>query len=158
MSATVLPQLARVPCPSSPAGPGVTPTILSCRISVEDVFRLWVAIDLLAVLVFVAIGRSVHDHGINGAGLASTVWPFIVGLSIGWLVVIALGRVGTSLSDGVIVAVTTVAVGMILRAVAGQGVAFAFILVALGFLGAFMLGGRAVLGGLRHMRSKRPAG
>jgi hypothetical protein len=121
------------------------------------VFRLWVAIDLLAVLVFVAIGRSVHDHGINAAGLASTEWPFAVGVSIGWLVVIAMGRVGTSLSDGVIVAVMTVAVGMILRAVAGQGVAFAFILVALGFLGAFMLGGRAVLGGLRHMRSKRLA-
>jgi hypothetical protein len=123
----------------------------------EDVFRLWVAIDLLAILVFVAIGRSVHDHGINVAGLASTAWPFAVGVSIGWLVIVVVGRVGTSLSDGVIVAVITVAVGMFLRTVAGQGVAFAFILVALGFLGAFMLGARAVLGGLRHLRSKRSA-
>jgi len=119
------------------------------------VYRLWVVIDLLVVMAFVAIGRSVHDHGINPAGFASTAWPFVVGVGIGWLVVVALGRIGTSLSDGVIVSVMTVAVGMILRAVSGQGVAFAFILVALGFLGAFMLGGRAVLAGLRHVRSKR---
>lgn len=119
--------------------------------------RRWAAIDLLVVLAFVAVGRSVHDHGINAVGLASTAWPFVVGVAVGWLVVVALGRVGTSLSDGVIVSVVTVAVGMFLRTVAGQGIAVAFILVALGFLGAFMLGGRALLGGLRHVRSKRSA-
>jgi hypothetical protein len=36
----------------------------------------------------------------------------------------------------------TVAVGMILRVLAGQGTAFAFILVALAFLGLFQLGWR----------------
>jgi Protein of unknown function (DUF3054) len=112
----------------------------------------WFVLDLLAVLVFVVIGRSVHDHGVNLAGVASTVWPFAVGLSVGWLVVIALGRIGANLRDGVVIAVITVLIGMLLRAVVGQGVAFAFVLVALGFLSAFMLGWRAVLGGLRHVR------
>ncbi len=115
----------------------------------------WVVIDLLAVLVFVAIGRSVHDHGINAAGVASTAWPFAVGLSVGWLVITALGRNGTSLHDGVVIAVITVMIGMLLRIVAGQGIAFAFVLVALGFLGAFMLGWRAALGGLRHVRYRQ---
>ena len=122
----------------------------------DEVRRLWVVVDLLAVLVFVAIGRSVHDHGIKLAGIVSTTWPFAVGLSVGWLVVVALGRAGTSLPDGVIVLVTTVMIGMLLRIVAGQGVAFSFVLVALGFLGAFMMGWRALLAGLRRHRDRRP--
>ena len=115
------------------------------------------ALDLLSVLVFVAIGRSVHDHGIDVSGLASTAWPFVVGLLVGWLLVAALGRVGTTLSGGVVVVVSTVAVGMVLRVVSGQGTAFAFVLVALGFLGIFMLGWRTALGALRHVRADRPA-
>jgi len=41
---------------------------------------------------------------------------------------------------------------MILRVIAGQGTAFAFILVALGFLGALLLGLRLLYGALtrRH--------
>jgi hypothetical protein len=39
----------------------------------------------------------------------------------------------------------TVAVGMVLRVVSGQGTAFAFVLVALGFLGLFLLGWRLVV-------------
>ena len=38
----------------------------------------------------------------------------------------------------------TVSIGMILRVVAGQGIAFAFVVVALAFLGALMLGPRLV--------------
>lgn len=114
--------------------------------------RLWVVLDLLAVLVFVAIGRSVHDHGVNVVGLASTTWPFAVGLAAGWLVVIVRGRAGTSVNDGLFVSITTVTVGMLLRSVAGQGTAVAFVLVALFFLGAFMLGWRVALAGLRRVR------
>jgi Protein of unknown function (DUF3054) len=121
------------------------------------VAKVWTAADLLAVLVFVAIGRSVHDHGVNAVGLVSTAWPFVVGLVVGWLAVAAAGRDGTSISGGIVAAVSTVAIGMFLRVVTGQGTAFAFILVALGFLGALLLGWRAALGGLRRVRSDRPA-
>ena len=109
-------------------------------------------LDLVAVVVFVAIGRVVHDHGINVRGITSTGWPFVVGLCAGWLIVVLLGRAGTRLSDGVIISVVTVTIGMLVRVVAGQGTAFAFVLVALCFLGAFMLGWRVVLGGLRRVR------
>jgi hypothetical protein len=44
---------------------------------------------------------------------------------------------------GVIVWVCTVAVGMVLRVVSGQGTAVAFVVVALVFLGLFLLGWRA---------------
>jgi hypothetical protein len=107
-------------------------------------------VDLVVVLVFVGIGRSTHDHGAALAGMASTSWPFLCGLGAGWLTLKALGRNGLPVRDGVVIVVTTVAVGMVLRVVSGQGTAFAFILVALAFLGAAMLGWRLAWRGLRR--------
>jgi hypothetical protein len=114
--------------------------------------RTCAVIDLVVVLVFVGIGRSVHDHGVYAGGVASTAWPFVAGLVLGWLLVTKLRRSGTRPGDGVIICLTTVAVGMILRVIAGQGTAFAFVLVALGFLGAFMIGGRVLLVGAKRLR------
>jgi hypothetical protein len=106
--------------------------------------RRWIAIDLLVVLLFVGIGRSNHHHGVSLSGMVSTTWPFAVGLAIGWLIVLVRRQNGVSLGAGVEVWLATVALGMILRVIAGQGTAFAFIVVALVFLGALMLGLRLV--------------
>lgn len=102
-------------------------------------------VDLVTLLIFVAIGRSTHDHGVQVFGVLSTLWPFAVGLAAGWLVIISRSEKGVSLRDGIIVCLVTVSGGMILRVVAGQGTAVAFILVALGFLGALMLGWRILV-------------
>lgn len=110
--------------------------------------RAWVVVDVLVVLIFVGIGRSNHHHLVNLSGMASTTWPFAVGLGVGWLIVLARHQRGVSVGAGVEVWIATVAVGMILRVIAGQGTAFAFILVALGFLGALLLGLRLVYGAL----------
>lgn len=103
-----------------------------------------VAADLIVLLIFVVIGRSTHDHGVQPSGVLSTLWPFAAGLAAGWLIVILRREKGLSLRDGIIVCLVTVSVGMILRVVAGQGTAVDFILVALGFLGAMMLGWRVL--------------
>jgi hypothetical protein len=107
--------------------------------------------DLIIVVLFVGIGRSAHDHAINVVGVASTAWPFFTGLVAGWYLVIRGHRSGSGVTDGVIVCVTTVTVGMVLRVLAGQGTAVAFILVALGFLGALMLGWRFALRSLQRL-------
>jgi len=52
-----------------------------------------------------------------------------------------------SMGSGVTVCVSTVAVGMALRVVGGQGTAASFVAVAAAFLGACMLGWRAVAAG-----------
>jgi multisubunit Na+/H+ antiporter MnhB subunit len=109
-------------------------------------------IDLVMVLVFVAIGRSVHDHGVRLVGMISTAWPFVIGLGVGWLMLIARRRPGTALTDGVTVTLATVAVGMVLRVVSGQGTAFAFIAVAICFLGLFMVGWRVLVATWRRRR------
>jgi hypothetical protein len=114
--------------------------------------RLFAALDLVVVLIFVAIGRSVHDHGVKLVGMMSTTWPFAIGLAIGWLAVFATRRGGATWRDGVVVSVATVAVGMVLRVLAGQGTAVAFIAVALGFLGAAMVGWRLVFAGFARVR------
>jgi len=109
--------------------------------------------DLIMILIFVAIGRSVHDHGVKLSGMISTTWPFAVGMAIGWLILVVRGRSATSFAAGVTVCLATVSVGMALRVVAGQGIAVAFVVVALVFLGAFMLGWRLLFAGLGRWRN-----
>jgi Protein of unknown function (DUF3054) len=114
--------------------------------------RFSALIDLVIVLVFVGIGRSVHDHGVNLAGLVSTAWPFVTGLAAGWLLVTTTKRSGASPIDGALVCATTVALGMVLRVVSGQGTAVAFIAVALGFLGLLMVGWRVLAQNLWRLK------
>jgi hypothetical protein len=102
------------------------------------------ALDLVAVLVFVVIGRAAHAHGVGIGGLVSTAWPFVAGLAVGWLVLSILRGSAGSIWSGALVCVLTVAVGMTLRVLAGQGTAVAFVVVALCFLGAAMCGWRVV--------------
>jgi Protein of unknown function (DUF3054) len=104
--------------------------------------RLAVILDCCCVLVFVIIGRASHTKGESLGGIASTAWPFLAGLAGGWLAARAWRRPAGLWPTGVGAWLGTVALGMLLRVVSGQGTAFAFILVALAFLGLFLLGWR----------------
>ncbi len=114
--------------------------------------RLAPVFDVVAVGIFVAIGRSAHDHGVQPSGLASTSWPFLVGLIIGWFVVVQRRWTVSSVRAGVIVWLFTVALGMVLRVIAGQGTAIAFVIVAFAFLGLFIVGWRVLRHGLARRR------
>jgi Protein of unknown function (DUF3054) len=117
---------------------------------------VWAAVaDVCCVLLFVVIGRASHSQGETVAGVASTSWPFLAGLAVGWLAARAWRRPAAILPSGAGAWLGTVVVGMVLRVVAGQGTAFAFILVALAFLGLFLLGWRLAFGrrGLLRRRS-----
>jgi hypothetical protein len=140
-----------------------------------------VVADAAAVLVFVVVGRHAHDHGVSAPGVASTAWPFLAGAAAGWLLVAGAGlgrrrgrrRVGGSgtgrrgprvapdlagLGAGVVVWLLTVAIGMVLRVLVGQGTAVSFIAVALAFLGLFTLGWRALAALVARRRHRGPAG
>ncbi|WP_426738791.1 DUF3054 domain-containing protein [Plantibacter sp. 2H11-2] len=107
-------------------------------------FAATVGIDLLAVIVFVLIGRASHGEGI--LGLLVTLWPFAVGLLVGHVLALVLGqREARSVRwAGVVVWVSTVVVGMVLRAVSGQGVQLSFVIVTVLVLAALLLGWRLV--------------
>jgi Protein of unknown function (DUF3054) len=106
--------------------------------------RLAVLLDCCCVLVFVIIGRASHTKGESLAGIASTAWPFLAGLGIGWLAARGWRRPFGLFPAGVGGWLGAVALGMVLRVVSGQGTTFAFVLVALAFLGLFLLGWRLV--------------
>jgi hypothetical protein len=81
--------------------------------------------------------------------VASTAWPFLTGLAVGWVVISRRHTAGAGLVAGTTAWLATVAVGMVLRVVDGQGVDAAFVAVALAFVGLFLLGWRALVAGLR---------
>jgi hypothetical protein len=104
---------------------------------------LWAAVlDVCCVLAFVIIGRASHAKGEAIAGIASTAWPFLCGLGCGWVAARGWRRPRALVPAGTGAWLGTVAIGMVLRVVSGQGTAFAFICVALAFLGLFLLGWR----------------
>lgn len=107
--------------------------------------KLWPLVDLAFIVLFVAIGRSTHQHGDSAAGLVSTTWPFAVALAVAWVLTWRRGRGGTAPREGFVIVVITVALGMVLRVVSGQGTAIAFIIVAIAFLSLFLVGWRLVV-------------
>ncbi len=129
--------------PLRPAEPALTPAV-----------GLAVLLDAVAVLAFVTMGRSSHAEGITIAGVASTAWPFLVGAAVGW-VLGRLWRAPLRVVPGALVCwVATVAVGMGLRALAGQGTAASFVIVATLFLGATLVGWRLVVAGIPALRRR----
>lgn len=99
-------------------------------------------LDIVLVVVFAVIGRASHDEG--PAGVLVTAWPFLVGLAVGWLLTRAWLRPRNIVWTGIGVWIATVAGGMLLRLMSGQGIAVAFIIVATVVLGAALIGWRLV--------------
>jgi hypothetical protein len=104
--------------------------------------RVALVFDVCCVLLFVIIGRDSHAKGETIGGIASTAWPFLCGLGAGWLASRAWRRPLALRPAGIAAWLVTVALGMVLRVVSGQGTEVAFVLVALAFLGLFLLGWR----------------
>lgn len=102
------------------------------------------AFDVASVLVFVTVGRRNHNEGTAIDGVITVATPFLIALAIGWLVSRAWRR-PMSLRIGAIVWMTTVVVGLLLRnRVFDRGTATAFVIVAVLFLGAVLLGWRVM--------------
>ncbi|QRY62559.1 DUF3054 domain-containing protein [Gordonia sp. PDNC005] len=115
--------------------------------------------DLIALVVFVAIGRRSHDEAGSVTGFLTTLWPFLIGAAIGWAVAYAFTRSDVFLPSrivpsGVVIWVSTVIVGMILRVVSGQGTAVSFIVVATIATGVLLVGWRALAAFSEARRSR----
>lgn len=100
--------------------------------------------DTAAIVLFVAIGRRSHDEGNTVGGIVRVAAPFLIGLAAGWLVARAW-KAPTSTTTGMVIWPVTVAVGMVLRRfVFDDGTALSFIIVATLFIGALLIGWRAL--------------
>ena len=101
-------------------------------------------LDACCVLAFAAIGRHTHHDGNSVAGVWHTAWPFLAGLAIGLAAARAWQRPLAIVPAGVGAWLGAAVAGMVLRVLAGQGTALAFIGVTLAFLALFILGWRVV--------------
>jgi len=103
-------------------------------------------VDVAFVLVFAAVGRASHQEGNAVVGALTTAWSFLVGAVVGWMLVRALShRWPLTVGTGISVTIATVVVGMLLRALTGQGTAPSFVAVATVALAVLLVGWRAVV-------------
>src|ERR1700709_1229832 len=86
--------------------------------------------DVVCVVVFCTIGRRSHAEGITVAGVAETAWPFLAGTALGWLVGRGWRRPTDLAPTGLVVWLSTVIVGMLLRKATSAGIAVSFVVVA----------------------------
>jgi peptidoglycan/LPS O-acetylase OafA/YrhL len=115
----------------------------------------WLSLDVLGVLVFCAAGRRSHDEGVDVTGLATTAWPFLGGTALGWLLSRAWRRPAAVVPTGVIVWLSTVVAGMLLRKASSAGVAASFVVVASLVTAVLLLGWRAAADLAVRLRADR---
>ena len=114
---------------------------------------LWTALaDVVCVVAFAMGGRSSHEEANTLVGVAETAWPFLVGLAVGWVLLLAAPRPGGARRNpvsvfpaGCLLALTSWGLGMALRLLTDQGASGAFPLVAAAFLALTLIGWRAVV-------------
>jgi hypothetical protein len=104
------------------------------------------AADLAVVLAFAFIGRVVHGEGSLVAGTIGTAAPFVLGLLAGWLRAPCAGLGAASRARtvrfGWWLVAWTLGGGLLLRWVAGDGSAAAFVAVASGVVTVGLVGRR----------------
>lgn len=121
---------------------------------------LALVLDAALVVVFAAIGRASHERGVfgdGGLGLATTAWPFLAALAVGWVICLGWRRPLSIVRTAVPVWVVTVAGGMFLRAVSDQGTALPFVIVATVTLLVLLVGWRLIAAVVRRMRARPTA-
>jgi hypothetical protein len=109
--------------------------------------------DVVGVLVFCALGRRSHAEGVTVTGVAVTAWPFLSGTVLGWVLSRGWRRPTAVAPTGVIVWLSTVVVGMLLRKATSAGVAASFVVVAATVTAVLLLGWRAAVGLALRRRS-----
>jgi hypothetical protein len=100
--------------------------------------------DVVLVVIFCAIGRRSHAEGITLAGVAHTSWPFLTGTVAGWALSRGWRRPTALNPTGLVVWISTIVIGMLLRKASTQGVAVSFVIVASTVTAVFLLGWRGL--------------
>jgi hypothetical protein len=107
---------------------------------------LAVAVDTVAVVLFVILGRRSHDSGSGVVSVLGTAAPFLVALGVAWIIVLAGRMEPLAAMTGVVLWAITAAGGLLLRRMLwDRSTATAFVVVASVALGILLVGWRAVL-------------
>lgn len=99
-------------------------------------------VDVVAVVVFVAIGRRNHDEGTTLSGVLGVAAPFLIALGISWIG-LRTWREPFNRASLVATWIITVVIGLLLRRlVFDRGIATPFVIVATITLGVLLGLGR----------------
>ncbi|MFC4945426.1 DUF3054 domain-containing protein [Pseudonocardia sp. GCM10023141] len=107
------------------------------------IVALALAADVVAVIVFAAIGRASHDEAGDLLGLLGTIAPFAVGLAAAWATPMVRAN-PSGLRAGAVVLGATAVIGLLLRLAFLGRLPLAFVLVAVISLGVLLLGWRGL--------------
>lgn len=116
--------------------------------------------DVLGVALFALFARIAHqseDMPLNFGGWLQTLWPFLVGTAIGWVLLAVTGKIARAIAmgSGAIVWLCTAIAGLAIWGLRHGGVPhWSFIIVASVMSAILLLGWRAIAG----MRNRRAAG
>jgi len=100
--------------------------------------------DAACVLAFAAAGRASHAEAGALVDVLRIAWPFLAGGALAWVVTRAWRAPLRVWPQGVGIWALTWAFGMLLRGLAGDGRAPAFLLVAAVVLAALLIGWRGI--------------
>ena len=106
---------------------------------------LAIVLDVVAVLVFAAIGRASHAETLEPELVARTAAPFLAATLMVWVLLVLRPYLATGWRQGALVWGVTLVLGMLFRAMLGGGIQPAFVAVAGAVLAAFMFGWRAIV-------------
>jgi len=101
-------------------------------------------LDAALVVVFVLIGRASHGEDLAPSGVLGTAWPFLAAGVVGWIVARAWRAPSRVVPTGLLVWGVTIVVGMVLRALTGEGVVVPFVITTAIILGILLLGWRGI--------------
>jgi len=115
---------------------------------------LALAADVVAVVVFAAVGRTSHAEADDVIGLLATAVPFLVGLAVAWATPLVRDR-PAGLRAGAVVLAGTVVIGLALRAGFTGRLPVSFAVVTVVALAVLLLGWRALSVAVAHGVAQR---
>lgn len=116
---------------------------------------LALAADVVAVVVFAAVGRLNHDASGELLGFLGTVAPFALGLLVAWASP-AVRANPAGLRAGALVLAGTAVIGLALRAAFTDRLPLTFAVVTVIVLGVLLLGWRALSTAISRTTAHRP--
>ncbi len=112
------------------------------------------AADVVAVVVFAAVGRASHAESGDLLGLLGTAAPFVVGLVAAWATPVVRVR-PAGLRAGAVVLAGTAVVGLLLRFAFTDRLPPSFAVVTVIALGVLLLGWRSLSMVVAHRAAAR---
>lgn len=124
------------------------------RVRTRRVTALALVADVVAVLVFAAVGRATHDESGALLGVLGTAAPFGVGLAAAWATPWVRTRAAGFRAGAVVLAGTAV-IGLAVRAAVTGRLPLTFALVAVAALAVLLVGWRALALAVATVMSRR---